>query len=176
MLVQSGPQQIMYLSTFWRMCKENLPANSPDSENMMLSWVWRFAQPHTPPDLSSSNSQVFREDVIGTPLSTCLKLSVVLYRTLDLLRPPRTNAFSLKPRYDRKNDRDSLYCMGPRLFNSIPSSLRGLGNKKGVGKIIIETFKKDLDEYLKTAPDNPGSHNNSLVNICMKKGSHHRGT
>ena len=62
------------------------------------------------------------------------------------------------------------------LFNSIPTSLRGLDNNKDVGKTIIETFKKDLNEYLKTVRDNPGSHNNSLVNICMKKGFHHSGT
>ena len=89
---------------------------------------------------------------------------------------PRTKAFSWKPRYDRKNGRNSFYCMGPRLFNSIPATLRGLDDKKDEGKTIIETFKKDLDEYLKTVPDNPGSHNNSLVNICMKKGSHHSST
>ena len=78
---------------------------------------------------------------------------------------PRTNGFSWKPRYDRKNSRDSFYCIGPRLYNTIPKSIRGLDNKKDVGEAVLETFKKDLDEYLKTAPDNPGTHNISLVNI-----------
>ena len=79
----------------------------------------------------------------------------------------RLQAFTWKPKYDRKNGRYSFYCMGPRLYNSIPAGLRGLDNRVADGKTPLETFKHDLDQYLRTLPDNPGTQANSLLNITM---------
>ena len=122
-----------------------------------------------------SPTQVFKEDMTGTSLSTYLKLSVVRYRTLDLLRPTIPGlmpSHGSRGTAGRMAGTPSTVWVPDCLIQFLQAS-RGLDNKKDVGKTIIETFKKDLDEYLKTVPDNPGFHNNSLINICMKKGSHH---
>ena len=77
----------------------------------------------------------------------------------------RNNAFTWKPRYDRKNGRYSFYCMGPRLYNSLPAELRRLDDRVEDGKTPLETFKEDLDKYLRTLPDNPGTQDNSMLQV-----------
>ena len=77
----------------------------------------------------------------------------------------RCQKFTWKPRNDRKNGRLSFFCIGPRLFNSLPPELRELDDTVDPNKTHIESFKEKLDEYLNTIPDNPGTQANSLLNL-----------
>ena len=77
----------------------------------------------------------------------------------------RAKAFAWKPRYDRKTGQNSFFCTGPLLYNSIPARIRSLDNMTTPGKTALETFKSQLDKYLTTLPDNPGTQYNSLLNL-----------
>ena len=77
----------------------------------------------------------------------------------------RCQKFLFKPRYDRKNGRFTFFCIGPRLFNSIPAELRELDDATQPSNSQVTTFKKRLDKYLQSLPDIPGTQNNSLLNI-----------
>ena len=77
----------------------------------------------------------------------------------------RNQAFTWKPRDDRKNGRNTFFCMGPKLYNSIPERLRRLDDREEEGKTKLETFKEDLDKYLADIPDIPGTQANSMLNI-----------
>ena len=55
---------------------------------------------------------------------------------------------------------NSLAVNGPRIFNSLPISLR---NKS---KCSVESFKTALDKYLKSVPDEPRV--SKLVKFCSK--------
>ncbi|KAK8749728.1 hypothetical protein OTU49_015503, partial [Cherax quadricarinatus] len=45
---------------------------------------------------------------------------------------------------------NTISVRGPKLFNSLPSSIRGIANK------LLAAFKRELDRYLKSVPDQPG--------------------
>ena len=77
----------------------------------------------------------------------------------------RCHKFTYKPRYDRKNGRFSFFCVGPRLYNSLPPELRELDDIPDENKTLLETFKDKLDRCLQTIPDNPGTQRNSLLNL-----------
>ena len=77
----------------------------------------------------------------------------------------RTNKYTFKPRYDRKNGRFTFYCIGPRLFNALPPELRELDDANMPAEKQAEELKKKLDKYQQTLPDNPGSQANSLLRI-----------
>ena len=77
----------------------------------------------------------------------------------------RCHKFTYKPRNDRKNGRLSFFCVGPRLYNSLPPELRELDDVAEPNKTLVETFKGKLDQYLQTIPDNPGTQSNSLLNL-----------
>ena len=68
-------------------------------------------------------------------------------------------------RNDRKNGRDSFFCIGPRLFNSLSAELRELDDAVDPNKTHLKAFKKELDKYLNTILDNPGTQSNSLLNL-----------
>jgi hypothetical protein len=53
--------------------------------------------------------------------------------------------------------------------NTLPVHLRGLEDREEEGKTILETFKEDLDKYLRTIPDDPGTQANSLLNIQIPR-------
>ena len=77
----------------------------------------------------------------------------------------RCHKFTYKPRNDRKNGRFSFFCVGPRLYNSLPPELRELDDIPDENKTLVDTFKDKLDQYLQTIPDNPGTQSNSLLNL-----------
>ena len=76
-----------------------------------------------------------------------------------------TNTYLFKPRNDRKNGRFTFYCIGPRLFNSLPPSLRKLDDANTTLEKLAADFKTDLDKHLNKLPDNPGTQANSLLRI-----------
>ena len=77
----------------------------------------------------------------------------------------RCQKFTFKPRYDRKNGRFTFFCIGPKLYNSIPAELRELEDDIQPDASNVDSFKRKLDAYLQTLPDNPGTQANSLLNI-----------
>ena len=77
----------------------------------------------------------------------------------------RCQKFTWKPRYDRKNGRYTFFCIGPRLFNTLPPELRELDDTVHPEKSHVEGFKEELDKYLATIPDVPGTQANSLLNL-----------
>ncbi len=74
------------------------------------------------------------------------------------------NKFIFHPRYDRKNGRFTFYCIGPRLFNSLPGELRELDDANKTPQEHLADFKTNLDKYLQTLRDVPGTQANSLLN------------
>ena len=56
------------------------------------------------------------------------------------------------PSTDRTVRYGSFSVRGPRLFNTLPSELRNMTNCSS------ESFKKALDKFLKTIPDEPQTH------------------
>ena len=83
----------------------------------------------------------------------------------------RCQKFTWKPRNDRKNGRYTIFCVGPRLFNSLPPELRELDDTVDPEKSHVDAFKEELDKYLATIPDNPGTQANSLLNIETRQSS-----
>ena len=77
----------------------------------------------------------------------------------------RCQKFKFLPKMDRKNGRLSFFVMGPRLYNCIPAKLRELDDVINPDAKDVAKFKDDLDKYLNTLPDDPGTQANSLVNI-----------
>ena len=81
----------------------------------------------------------------------------------------RCQKFRYKPKYDRKNGRHSFFCIGPRLFNSIPPGLREFDDAITPDTSDLDAFKKMLDEYLLTVSDDPTSpQSNSLLHDSKK--------
>ena len=80
----------------------------------------------------------------------------------------RCQKFTWKPRTDRKNGRYTIFCVGPRLFNSLPPELRELDDTIQPGKSHVD---EALDKYLATIPDNPGTQANSLLNTETRQNS-----
>ena len=76
----------------------------------------------------------------------------------------RCQKFMWKPRNERKNGCFTFFCTGPRLFNSLPPEIRELDDVVHPDKSHAETFKEELDKYLATIPDIPGTQANSLMN------------
>ena len=62
----------------------------------------------------------------------------------------------------RKARAASLFCHGARLYNALPRHLREIEDINLPGKKHVEAFKKRLDKYLQSIPDNPGTRHNSL--------------
>jgi len=58
----------------------------------------------------------------------------------------------------------SLY-KGPQLYNKLPQHLRELENITTPTKKNVDAFKTNLDKYLQTLPDIPGTSRNSLTNL-----------
>ena len=75
------------------------------------------------------------------------------------------NSYQFKPRTDRKNGRSSFSVTGPCLYNSLLAKLRQLGDNPNPGAKEVNDFKTELDKYLTTLPDNPGTQTNSLLHI-----------
>ena len=69
----------------------------------------------------------------------------------------------------------SFAILGPRLFNTIPMDVRNMTN------CSVDTFKRSLDKYLRTVPDEPlvrgytamrRSESNSLIHMAQFASSH----
>ena len=75
------------------------------------------------------------------------------------------NKYIFKPRYDLTNGRSTFFCIGPKLFNSMPPQLRELDDANVTAEKHAVTFKTNLDKHLQTLPDNPGLQTNSLLRI-----------
>ena len=58
---------------------------------------------------------------------------------------------------------DSVFSTAPRLFNTLPPHLRSLVWLLPPTKESVDTFKRELDKYLRTIPDRPGTKANSLL-------------
>ena len=65
----------------------------------------------------------------------------------------------------RKERKINFFCIGPRLFNSLPPELCDLKDTLNPNKTRLELFIEKLDEYLNTIPDNPGNQANPLLNL-----------
>ena len=76
----------------------------------------------------------------------------------------RAEKYMFQPRHDRKNGRFTFYCIGPRLYNSIPAELRELDDANVPATVQLANFKTNLDKYLRTIRDEPGTQANSLLN------------
>ena len=76
----------------------------------------------------------------------------------------RTEKFTFKPCFDRKNGRYNFYCIGPSLYNSIPAELREPDDANITAEKHMASFKAGLDKYLRTLRDTPGTQANSLLN------------
>ena len=78
----------------------------------------------------------------------------------------RCQKHTFKPRHQQTTTgRRTFYTMGPLLYNSIPSYLRELDDATTPHAKLLVTFKNNLDKYLRTIPDNPGTQGNSLLKI-----------
>ena len=60
------------------------------------------------------------------------------------------------PLWVRQARESSIFCIGPKLYNSLPPHLREL-------HLSISQFKTALDKFLTTIPDCPGTSQNSLL-------------
>ena len=76
---------------------------------------------------------------------------------------PRTKIFitpkfpkSSSPLWVRKAREASIFFTGPKLYNSLPQTLREIG-------LSTSKFKQLLDKHLSTIPDLPGNSKNSLI-------------
>ena len=79
---------------------------------------------------------------------------------------PKQNISRTTPAWIKSLRNNSFFVLGPQLYNSIPADLRELENDNDKsGKEKIENFKKKLDEYLRTIPDDPGTTQNSLLQL-----------
>ena len=75
------------------------------------------------------------------------------------------NSFQFKPRTDWKIGQSSFFMTGPHLYNSLPAELRQLQDNPNPGVKEVNDFKAELDKYLTTLPDDPGTQVNSLLHI-----------
>ena len=93
------------------------------------------------------------------------KIKIGLVPNPDFEPEYRCQKFTWKLQNDMKNGRYSFFCIGPRLFNSLPAELRELDDAVDPNKTHLEDFKEELDKYLNTIPDNSGTQSNSLLNL-----------
>ena len=85
-------------------------------------------------------------------------------RTKINVRPKSCN---LSVNWVKKARTSSFFFQGPRLQNSLPLELRELENIAIPEKKHVDIFKRKLDSYLETIPDNPGSLRNSLCPMLL---------
>ena len=85
-------------------------------------------------------------------------------RTKINVRPKSCN---VSVNWVKKARTSSFFFQGPRLYNSLPPELRELENIAIPEKKHVDIFKRKLDSYLETIPDNPGSLRNSLCPMLL---------
>ena len=79
---------------------------------------------------------------------------------------PKQNISRTSPAWIKSLRNNSFFVMGPQLYNSIPAALRELEDDSDKsGKEKVNNFKQKLDEYLRTIPDDPGTTQNSLLQL-----------
>ena len=81
------------------------------------------------------------------------------FRTKIMVHPKSCNQAAAWIRRARSS---SFFHQGPRLYNSIPASLRELEDINQPSTNNVDHFKKRLDIYLGNIPDEPGTLANSL--------------
>ena len=81
----------------------------------------------------------------------------------------RCHKYKFTPKLNRKNGRYTFFVTGPKLYNSLPSSLRELDDVVQPGLKEFNAFKKKLDEHLDTIRDDPeATQDNSLLYALPK--------
>ena len=75
---------------------------------------------------------------------------------------PKLNLRNNSQSWIKKARENSLFFNGARIYNSLPQNLRDKEPLPGT-KAQVDSFKRKLDKYLKTIPDNPGTQRNSLL-------------
>ena len=73
------------------------------------------------------------------------------------------NSYQFKPRTDWKIGQSSFFVTGPHLYNTLPAELRQLQDNPNPGVKEVNNFKTELDKYLTTLPDDPGTQVNSVA-------------
>ena len=84
------------------------------------------------------------------------------YNPRTKLRAIPSNNTNINTKVRRMRE-TSFFNIAPRLFNTLPISLRELEVSSNSEKDSIETFKRKLDKHLANIPDLPGNILNTLL-------------
>ena len=93
---------------------------------------------------------------------------------------PRTRQLKVNPKTSHKQGwihtirNSSFAVVGPKLFNALPIEIRKLPDPTKTNEKNIESFKKLVDQYLSTVPDNPGTANSILYHKGINYGNANR--
>ena len=127
---------------YWEQLKElRLYSQERRRERYAIIYIWRILEGQVP-NISTQGSRGFIHEKPGSRLNS--DTDSRLGRRC-VIPPILTNC----PTHIQKLREASLSVRGPRLFNSLPKSLRDMRN------CTKEVFKSALDRYLQTIPDEP---------------------